>query len=232
MKLLQKLKSEKARNVISFGVFITLILSCAYSIVHIVLAPSGAVAEQSVKLKSDYVLMLIQCILGLIVMMLPAIIERRLKIIMPNYMHICFVLFLYAGIYLGEVRSFYYLVPHWDTILHTFSGVMLGALGYAIVDMLNSQEKINVHMSPVFVALFAFCFAVAMGTIWEIYEFTVDRLLSLNMQKYAMENGTVLLGAEALMDTMKDLIVDTLGALVFTLIQLFGKLGRLKSKQQ
>jgi len=212
------IRGEKARRITSYIVFVTLVFSVAYSIFHIVTAPSEtAAAAQGVKLKSDYTLMLIQCLLGLAVMMLPSVIERRWKITIPSYMHICYVVFLYAGIYLGEVRNFYYTVPHWDTILHTFSGAMLGAVGYSIVETLNSQEKIKVNMSTGFVALFAFCFALAMGVLWEIYEFSVDQILSLNMQKYATENGLPKIGSEALLDTMKDLIVDSVGAFAFTI---------------
>jgi len=230
-KASKKLNSEKSRRIVSYMVFITLVLSMIYSVIHIFLAPSdGGMLAPGEKAKSDYTLMLVQCILGIVVMFLPSMIEKRMKITIPSYMHICYILFLHASIYLGEVRSFYYEVPHWDTILHTFSGFMLGAVGYSIVELLNTQAKIKVNMSQIFVAMFAFSFAVATGVLWEIYEFTVDRIFSLNMQKYALQNGVPLLGAEALMDTMKDLIVDTLGALAFVIVTFVGKksIGRRK----
>ena len=63
-------------------------------------------------------------------------------------------------------------------------------------------------------ALFAFCFAVTIGVFWEIYEFTFDGVLQLNMQKFMLENGDKLVGRSALADTMKDLIVDCLGAFI------------------
>lgn len=68
------------------------------------------------------------------------------------------------------------------------------------------------NLSPLFVAVFAFCFALALGAVWEIYEFAADCLLATNMQKFSLDNGTVLVGQAALRDTMKDLIVDALGA--------------------
>ena len=103
-------------------------------------------------------------------------------------------------------------------MLHTFSGAMLGALGFSLVGILNDEPRVHINLSPFFVAFFAFCFAVAMGAIWEIYEFTVDGLLQLNMQKYMLENGTALVGRAALMDTMEDLIVDAVGALTVTVL--------------
>ena len=73
-------------------------------------------------------------------------------------------------------------------------------------------------LSPVFVALFAFCFAVSLGVIWEIYEFTADCFFYTNMQKFALESGEPLVGQQALMDTMKDLVVDMAGALFVSVI--------------
>jgi uncharacterized membrane protein YjdF len=133
-------------------------------------------------------------------------------------MLIMYAVFLYCAIYLGEVRDFYYRVPHWDTILHIFSGAALGALGLSVVSLLNQSEAITVSLSPVFVALFAFCFALSLGVVWEIYEFIIDGLLHTNAQKYALESGEPLIGQAALMDTMKDLIVDGVGAFVISTI--------------
>lgn len=202
--------------------FITLLFSIIYAIIRIIISPSVALEGKIyAKLKSDYVLMLIQCILGLIVMFIPSIIERRWSIDIPNNMEIFYFIFLYCAIYLGEVRNFYYLIPNWDIILHAFSGGMLGALGFTIVSILNQTDKLRIDLSPVFVSLFAFCFALAAGAVWEIYEFTFDGLLSLNMQKFAMEDGTVYIGREALKDTMHDMIVDAVSALVIVMVGFF-----------
>ncbi|MPN18700.1 hypothetical protein SDC9_166063 [bioreactor metagenome] len=95
---------------------------------------------------------------------------------------------------------------------------MLGALGFSFVSLLNQSEKVPMNLSPLFVAIFAFCFAVTLGVVWEIYEFTFDGILGLNMQKFMLENGTQLIGRAALADTMKDLIVDAAGALVVSII--------------
>ena len=70
----------------------------------------------------------------------------------------------------------------WDTILHTFSGAMLASLGFSVITLLNKTERIPMIMSPSFVAIFTFCFAVTLGVFWEIYEYTADGLLHLNMQ--------------------------------------------------
>lgn len=201
---------------------ITLLLSIIYAVVHIVISSSNPFGlEFHKKLRNDYVLMLLQCILGLVVMAIPSIIERKWLIDIPSYMYILYFIFLYCAIYLGEVRSFYYTIPHWDKILHFFSGAMLGALGFTLVDILNNSKRVQVQLSPIFVALFAFCFALALGAVWEIYEYTFDGLLSLNMQKYALENGTLLVGRAALTDTMSDIITDAISSLTISVIGFF-----------
>ena len=205
---------------ISLFVMISLVGSAIFLIIGIVLAPVLGDATEGVfgRPKSEYVLMLVQCILGVIAMIMPGVLTKKFKLQIPTNMLLLYTLFLYGAIYLGEVKSFYYVVPHWDTILHTFSGAMLGALGFSFVSLLNNEEKIPVQISPMFVALCAFCFATTMGVLWEIYEFTFDGLLGLNMQKFALEGGADLVGRAALVDTMKDLIVDIVGALAMSCI--------------
>ncbi len=178
-------------------------------------APSAADGVQPYdRVKSDYVLIILQCALGIAAMFLPSILKKKWRLTVPSRMIIVYAVFLYCAIFLGEVKNFYYTVPHWDTILHTSSGAMLGALGFSLVTLLNKSDRIPVNLSPVFVALFAFCFAVSLGVIWEIYEFTMDLIAGTNMQKFMLENGEKLIGQAALSDTMKDLIVDTVGAFV------------------
>ncbi|WP_313164962.1 hypothetical protein [Sedimentibacter sp.] len=198
--------------------FVVLSFSIIYIIIKMINAPSVISEDAYTKVKSDYVLMLLQCVLGIIVMFIPSIVERKLYIDIPNKMEVMYFIFLYCAIYLGEVRNFYYIIPYWDLILHAFSGAMLGALGFSLVSYFNDMEVLETHLSPFFVALFAFCFALASGAVWEIYEFLADSLLGTNMQKFILADGTVLVGQAALMDTMKDLIVDALSALTVTVI--------------
>ncbi len=218
-------KKLNIKKIIGIFVFLSLFFSIGYSIVRIINVPAGTAAEHQ---RSDYVLMLLQCLLGLVVIGLPSFLEKKWSFEIPNYMSILYFLFLYCAIYLGEVRNFYYVVPHWDTILHAFSGAMLGAFGFTLVSILNDSSKVKVALSPLFVCLFAFCFAVAVGALWEIYEFTGDSLFGLNMQKFRTADGMLLIGRAALSDTMKDIIIDSVGALVVVAI---GYLTMLKRKK-
>ena len=212
-------KRKDYRKIVGVFVFASLILAIIGIIIMMIIAPSEPqLNDPNGKIKSDYILMLAQCILGLIVIILPSIIEHKIKIEIPSRMMIVFILFIYAATFLGEVRNFYYTVPHFDTILHTLSGGMIGALGFSIIAFLNNSDKIPVTLSPLFVACFTFCFALALGGIWEIYEFLADGIMNTNMQKFALENGTPLIGRDAVTDTMKDLIVDAIGALVVSVI--------------
>ncbi len=220
---MKAVKKWNWKLIVGAVVFISLAFSIVYAIVRISTAPDEPLpGETHMLLRSDYVLMLIQCMLGLILMLLPSLLERRWSFAIPNYMYIMFFAFLYCAIYLGEVRSFYYLIPHWDVILHAFSGVMLGALGFSLVTLLNSSSKVSVQLSPFFVALFAFCFALAMGALWEIYEFSGDSLFGMNMQKFREYDGTILVGHAALVDTMKDIIIDALAALSVSVVGYIG----------
>lgn len=210
-----------AKTILSWILFASLVLSAIFTAVRLVMAPSASEAGEFDMQRSDYTLMLLQCLLGIVVMMLPSILERRWAIPIPNFIYVLYYIFLYCAVFLGEVFSFYYHVPHWDTILHVFSGAMLGALGFILVTLLNDNKRVRVELSPFFIALFAFCFAMAAGAVWEIYEYTVDTFMQLNMQKYMTEAGEILMGREALADTMEDIISDALAALAVSVVGYF-----------
>ena len=211
---MNKTKFEKA---VYYFVLVSMLISIIYVIYRIIAAPSIS-NDGDVRTKSTYTLMLLQCIVGVVAIHIPDILEKHLKRDIPSFMVTMYIIFLYCAIFLGEVRSFYYLIPNWDNFLHTFSGMMLGSLGFSVITILNKTDKIPLNMSPFFVALFAFCFAVTIGVFWEFYEYLFDGLLGLNMQKFMLEDGIALIGREALSDTMTDLFVDALGAFIMSVI--------------
>lgn len=177
------------------AVLLSFILPLGYLVVRIVSHGSGT---EEVRSREDYVLMLLQCLLGIAAIVLPLRLIRQKTLQIPRVMLVLYIAFLYCAIFLGEVRSFYYAVPQWDTILHTMSGAMLGALGFSMIAIFNNAERIPLNLSPVFIAAFAFCFALALGAVWEIYEFTMDSVFGTNMQKYMLDNGTALYWAGSL----------------------------------
>ncbi len=143
----------------------------------------------------------------------PVLLGGYFRVFIPPEFQIMTVVFVFSALFLGEVRDFYHRLWWWDIALHTSSGLLLGVLGFLLVYMLNENANVQLSMKPRFVAIFAFLFAVALGALWEIFEFSMDQWFGLDMQKEMLGD------ASGLTDTMWDLIVDTLGALI---ISLFG----------
>lgn len=209
---------SKLAKFIFYFVEITLIASVIIIGYFIVKAPTEVAADAPsyVHPKAYYTLMLVESIVGVIACTLAKRVQGVIHI--PSYMLIPFVIFLYCAIFLGEVRQFYYQVPNWDTFLHFFSAGMLGCLAFSLISILNQSKSVPIDLSPAFIAIFAFCFAAAIGMLWEIYEFSFDGLLGLNMQKFMLEDGTQLIGRAALEDTMKDIITDVSGAGIVAIV--------------
>lgn len=141
-------------------------------------------------------------VLTLFLTSIPTLIERRYRIDFPEEFELMILFFIYASLVLGEIYQFYDKFWWWDVMLHTLSGIIFGILGFYLVYIMNREKRIAVSLSPLFIAVFSFCFAIALGAVWEIFEFSIDYFFGFNMQK------------SGLVDTMWDLIVDTLGALV------------------
>ena len=197
------------------------------------------------------------CGLTLVLFLLPTVFERALMIDLPNTMEIIIMLFIFAAEILGEISSFYTTFKGWDTILHTLNGFLCAAIGFALVDMLNRDDKFSLSLSPVFMAIVAFCFSMTIGVLWEFFECFMDQFFFLDMQKDAVvqnissvmldptgKNNPVLIrdivdtivvtadGQEislglggyldvGILDTMKDLFVNFIGAVVFSVIGYF-----------
>ncbi|HEY0148808.1 MAG TPA: hypothetical protein VGB70_07365 [Allosphingosinicella sp.] len=147
---------------------------------------------------------------GLMALMLAPVLFR-LPVEIPSEIQIVAVLFAFATLFLGEVRGYYERFWWWDASLHTLSGLLLGMVGFMFVYMLNEDRHVDLHMRPSFVALFAFFFAVAIGGIWEIFEYAMDHWFGTNMQPATKNDPS------GLTDTVQDLIVDTVGAAVVSL---------------
>lgn len=138
---------------------------------------------------------------------LPALFARWANVLIPYQFEVLAIVFIFASLYLGERRDFYNRFWWWDLALHSASGVLMGILGFLLVYVLNQNPRIEVHIKPFFVAFFAFCFATTVGTLWEVFEFAMDQLVGMNMQKPILSDPT------GLTDTMWDLIVNAIGSL-------------------
>ena len=194
------------------------------------------------------------CGLTLVLMILPSILTKKLKIYLPSALEIVILCFIFAAEILGEISSFYINVPHWDTMLHTINGFLCAAVGFALVDLFNRDERFTFKLSPLFLAVVAFCFSMTIGVLWEFFEFSADHFFATDMQKDTIvrQINTVELdetrtnkvvkikniddviivhsdGTEeslglggyldiGIIDTMKDLFVNFIGAVVFSIL--------------
>lgn len=192
------------------------------------------------------------CILTLMLLIIPSFVQVTLKIELPTMLEITILVFIFAAEILGEISEFYIVFPFWDTVLHTLNGFLAAAIGFSLVDLLNRTKKMSFQLSPLFMAIVAFCFSMTIGVIWEFFEFGMDQIFLFDMQKDTVVHtiSTVMLdptggntaqiisgitdvtvqGKElglggyldvGLIDTMKDLIVNFIGAVVFSVIGFF-----------
>lgn len=123
------------------------------------------------------------CVLTLVLMIVPSVLQVTFKVEFPSMLEIIVLLFIFAAEILGEISSFYIYFPHWDTILHTLNGFLCAALGVSLVEILNKDKRIPFQMSPFFLAMVSFCFSMTIGVLWEFFEFGMDRMFLLDMQK-------------------------------------------------
>ncbi|MBQ7362845.1 MAG: hypothetical protein IJW48_00170 [Clostridia bacterium] len=207
-------RSDIVRRVLYWIIMVSFIFSLIY-------VPLRAIFDIEYRENSEYKIMIFQTILGIIGINLPSFLTKKFMWKIPNAFIVIFTLFLWGAIFCGEVMKFYYRVNFWDDMLHLLSSMMLGVLGFSLIEILNNDRKhALVNLSPFFVAVFSVSFAVLIGVLWEFYEYIFDGILGLNMQKFAVEATvpgeklTDLVGRAALSDTMMDLIVDFLGATV------------------
>ena len=123
------------------------------------------------------------CLLVLFLFLLPLFVQRNFGIELPGTLEIIILVFIFASEILGELGCFFINVPNWDSILHTTTGFLCAAFGFALIDILNRNDKIKFQLSPIYVALVAFCFSMTIGVLWEFFEFGMDRLFHMDMQK-------------------------------------------------
>jgi hypothetical protein len=201
------------------------------------------------------------CALTLLLLVIPSFVQVTFKIELPTTLEIIILIFIFAAEILGEISEFYLMFPFWDTVLHTLNGFLAAAIGFSLVDLLNRNERTSFTLSPVFMAIVAFCFSMTIGVVWEFFEFGMDQIMGYDMQKDTVihvirsvtldpagrnvpavidhisstaVNGTELgLGGYldiGLIDTMYDLIVNFIGAAVFSVLGFFYVKNRGKGK--
>ena len=196
------------------------------------------------------------CVLVFLMFSIPSFVKRQFHLDIPNVLEILVLIYIFAAEILGEIASFFVNISFWDTMLHTTWGFICAALGFSLIDVLNRADKIKFTISPFYVSAASFCFSMTVGVFWEFFEFGMDRFFGKDMQKDTVVNyinSYLLSGSEnkliaikdigdtvvngqslgidgyldiGLIDTMKDLLVNFVGAVVFNFAGFFYLKGR------
>ncbi|MDR2196628.1 MAG: hypothetical protein LBO07_01525 [Coriobacteriales bacterium] len=191
------------------------------------------------------------CVITLVLLLIPSFVERRIRIDIPDVLEAAMLIFIFAAEILGELQEYYLAFPYWDTMLHTVNGFLCAAIGLALIDILNNSPRFSISLSPVFVALSAFCFSMTIGVIWEFLEYGMDVLFATDAQKDTIVTSisSVLLNPDGhnlaitvpvesvvingeewlfggyvdigLIDTIHDLMVNFIGATLFSVFGYF-----------
>ena len=148
---------------------------------------------------------MILCVFTLLLFNVPKIADKKFNVTLPTFLEGMILFFIFGAGILGEIQSFYTIVPHWDALLHLINGFIMASIGFALIDILNNHPKVHMNMSPYFVAFFAFCFSMTVGVMWEFFEFFMDAVMKYDMQKdYVMKTfSSVLLNETGLNDPIK-----------------------------
>ena len=198
--------------------------------------------------------------LTLLLFSVPQFLDKKLGVTIPVGLETVIFIFIFSAEILGEINAFYVKIPIWDTMLHTTNGFLMAAIGFALIDLFNRSDKFSIKMSPYFVAFFAFCFSMTVGVLWEFFEFSMDWIFAADMQKdwilpainsvklnptganipIHVDVQSVVINGETwnlggyldigIVDTMKDLMVNFVGAVVFSIIGIFYLKHRGKGK--
>lgn len=149
---------------------------------------------------------------------IPEFVSRQYRIHIPPEFQLVATAFVFLSLFLGSARDFYYRFWWWDMALHTTSGFLLGIVGWIVLFLLLQTDRLPRAVGPGLVCAFAIAFAVTLGVLWEIFEFAIDSIWPhVNM----MSNET------GVADTMHDLIVNLIGAVVVGLMGLaYSRSGR------
>lgn len=194
------------------------------------------------------------CLFSVLLLPLPSLFSKWLRLYIPTPLYVGILCYAICPM-LGHAYRFYYLIPWWDTFLHTCGGVVFAMFG-AYLPTLFDKEK---SPSLLLCALFGFCFSVTISALWEFIEYGCDQLIGSDMQQDAFIGNiySYLLGEETgvigsitnienvtvngvalpgyidvgLIDTMTDMLFETLGALAYTLLYLFDRNKRFSFHQ-
>ncbi len=205
------------------GIQVLLVLSIITSvgvIIYKVTASNPLTLANKINQAHKNVELLISALLTLILVSVPGQMGKRRNIRFPDILAGAIVIFIYASIYLSARFALYGRFFWWDDLLHLMFGIITGLIGFLLIYKLNERYSMNIN--PLFVAIFAICFAVTVGVFWEIAEFSSDALFRTSTQRWNESASDTLIGkpyqGSGLRDTMEDLIQDVIGGFAASVV--------------
>ncbi len=149
-------------------------------------------------------------VLSIMVPFLITYLCNRKKITLPKSFQLIMVLFMFLAQYLGEIKNFYDMIWWWDLMLHAIFGSYTVITTFSFSGNLFMKNPVITRKRfALFKSLFAFCFSITLGTLWEIFEFSGDYIFNSKMVKGGIE------------DTATDLMMNFIFALITASIYYF-----------
>ena len=139
----------------------------------------------------------------------------------------------------GRIYKLYYLIAHWDKMLHLCGGIAFALVGTYIPVLIHEKYRDDRLLR----ILFGILFSISVAALWEFYEYSMDRWFGTDMQRdtvisaitsYDLGVGTGVIGRIdpiesvvingeqlngyldiGLIDTMGDMMIETAGAVVY-----------------
>lgn len=161
-----------------------------------------------------------------IVILIPWMIESRYKIDIPDFLEVLLIVMVFIAVVLGFMNDYYVNVKWFDKFTHALSGITLSIVAFQTLFVLNRTNDIRFKMEPFVMSVFAYTFAITLLVVWEFYEFFADTISYnidngnfRNMQRYQWINDSLVFPQDyGLYDTMMDLFIGSVGALVVVVV--------------
>ena len=208
---------KKASNLIINGLRAVMLASFIFTMVRGLISLTGGAMDSS-----HYFSAAASSMIGFLLTLIPVFLVRKNILAIPPIIQTLYSVFVFCAMFGGDVLNFYNTVSWWDSFLHLTSGALFSAIGYLVFVSINRNADVRNQLHPVTAIMFAVCFALAAGVVWEIYEFAADCLFGMNMQRWqntmSVEQWASLqhvsnFSQPGLIDSMKDMILDTMGAI-------------------
>ena len=120
------------------------------------------------------------CLLTIIFLFISDFIKR--KLCYGDVFKLLIYIFLIFSLVGGEVYYLYVRISYFDVIMHIFSSFIISGLVFYLI----KYYKCNICNK--LITLFVFSVAMMTAAMWELTEFSIDRIFNVDMQKDTVIN--------------------------------------------